>query len=328
MKAFVTGGTGFIGSHLVDALLRDPQTSEVRCLVRGDLKWLRERGIRHVKGHLGDVAALSQGLDGADVLIHAAATLKARSDGEFDRNNVAATETLVRMARRAGVKRVVVISSQAASGPSSGVPKREADPMEPVSMYGRSKMRMERKLEELASDRDVEGMQITVVRPPAVYGPREEQIFSYFKMAKYRLSPIIGSGDHPRVSMVHVDDLVSGLMLAARFGDGGLDTFFLSGPQMVTWNEIRQATDQAFGRRSVPIRIPPGVVTRLAGWIEDAAGLWGGYPLFNRDKASELVREWTCDHEKAVRILGYSPTIGLQQGIRDTIEWYRRHYWL
>lgn len=323
MKAFVTGGTGFIGSHLVDALLEDPEVAQVRCLVRGRPKWLQNKPVEFVKGDLFDLPALTRGMEGTDVVFHNAATLQAPDAASFDQVNVQATESLIRIAARSGVRRLVVLSSLAAAGPSGAAPRTEADPMEPITAYGRSKMLMEQRIREIAPP----GLQVTILRPPAVYGPREEQIFSYFKLAKFRLSPMLGRPE-TGISMVHVADLVQGIRLAGNFGNGGVDTFFLSGPEVVSWPRIRRATDAAFGRRSLALWIGPGTVRRLATVVERSAGLFGAYPVFNREKASELVQQWTCDHEKAVRVLGYRPSIDLEPGIRSTIDWYRRHYWL
>lgn len=324
MKAFVTGGTGFIGSHLVDALLEDPETKEVRCLIRSQQRWLEGKPVTFYTGDLFSRQTLSEALEGVDVVIHNAAVLRGKTQRELDIVNVEATESLVRISHEKGVKKLIILSSQAAAGPSVTRPKREDDPMEPISMYGISKMKMENRIREIAPD----SLQVIFIRPPAVYGPREEQIYSYFKMAKFRISPIIGDGSSTRVSMVYVSDLVQGILKAIKFNSSGVESFFISGPELVTWNQIRKATDRALGSKSLPVKVPRSVVLRLGGLVEDVAGLMGAYPVFNRDKANELSQQWICDHEKAIRVLGYQPQFSLEEGISRTIEWYRSHYWL
>jgi len=324
MKAFVTGGTGFIGSHLVDALLEDQRTSEVRCLVRSQERWLEGKPVTLIHGDLFSRQILAEAMQGVDVVIHNAAVLRGKTQRDLDIVNVEATESMVRIAHEMGVKKMIILSSQAASGPSLARPKREDDPMEPISMYGISKMKMENRIREVAPD----SMQITFIRPPAVYGPREEQIYSYFKMAKFRISPIIGDGSSNRVSMVYVSDLVQGIVKAIDFRSNSVDSFFISGPELVTWNEIRQATDHALGSKSLAVKIPRSLVLRLGGLVEDISGLVGAYPVFNRDKANELSQQWICDHEKAIRVLEYQPQVSLEEGISRTIDWYRSHYWL
>lgn len=327
MKAFVTGGTGFIGSHLVDALLSQQGVQEVRCLARTSLKWLTGLTITPIKGDLEDESALRAGLEGADVVYHCAALVKASDEKTFHHANVEATERLLRLSAECGVRRVVILSSLAAMGPSEARPKRESDPMSPVSMYGRSKQRMEERVIETASSLPGD-LSVTIIRPPAVYGPREEQIFTYFKLARWGVSAMIDSGDGVRLSMVHVSDLVEGMLLAGAKTQPGVQAYFISGPEDVTWSQIRKATEKAFHRRSLALRIHPSTVLRIATVLETAARPFGLLPVLNREKAVELGGRWTCDHTKAMEHLGYAPKIGIEDGIRDTIRWYKDNDWL
>ena len=323
MKVFITGATGFIGSHLADALLEDPQ-NEVRCLVRSDLKWLREKDVVPVKGDLHDLPALKKGLEGADVVFHLAALVKAPKPDIFYRTNVEATENIIRMAQKAGVPKMVVLSSLAAAGPSFQHPVTEADPMLPVSMYGQSKKQMEEMIHRVAGPND----SITILRPPAVYGPREENILSFFKIANRGICPIVGSGATNRISMVHVADVVQGLLLAWDQTEAGVHTYFVSGPEVYTWNEIKDATAHALGKRLITLPLPPKVVSLVGAFTETAGSLIGSYPIMNRDKAREMTLQWTCSIQKIQRELGYKPVYGIGEGLTDTISWYRRHRWL
>ncbi|MGM0507105.1 MAG: NAD-dependent epimerase/dehydratase family protein, partial [Bacteroidota bacterium] len=168
MKAFVTGGTGFIGSHLVDALLKQYPDTPPRCLIRSGERWLKGKPIEPVPGDLFDEDAIRDGLKGCDTLFHLAAILKAPSQTALNRINVEATERLFKLALEAGVQRVVILSSLAASGPSQGRPRTEADTPEPTSMYGISKWAMEKRVHELAPPE----LPVTLIRPPVVYGQR------------------------------------------------------------------------------------------------------------------------------------------------------------
>src|SRR5699024_10106061 len=143
MKAFVTGGTGFIGSHLVDVLLDDNRYDEIRCLIRTNRKWLKDKEITPIKGDLDDLVALRKGIRETDVIFHIAGRVMAPTYRELEQANVAATENLLRVAQKEGMPKIVVLSSLAAAGPSKMRPKIEQDTMEPVSMYGRSKKQME-----------------------------------------------------------------------------------------------------------------------------------------------------------------------------------------
>jgi len=323
MKAFVTGGTGFIGSHLADRLIESPDYNEIRCLVRSTEKWLDGKPYTRIHGDLSSITALRKAVTGVNTIFHLAGVVSAPSEDEFIRANVDATENLLHVANQAGVRNIVILSSLAAAGPSNGSPKTETDPMNPVSMYGRSKKMMEQMIKDTAGKK----MSVKILRPPAVYGPREDQIFTLFKMMKYGITPIVGNGYEPKLSMVYVDDLVAGILKAADHQKEGIDTYFISG-QITCWQEIKEISDILFGKKSLPLKIPPGAVKKVAGFIETTATLFGSYPVVNRDKAREMILEWTCSSEKAEQELGYQPEMSLEQGLSRTLNWYKKHKWL
>jgi dihydroflavonol-4-reductase len=322
MKAFITGGTGFIGSHLADELVNRGQ--EVRCLVRKNEKWLQGLNYEKIKGDLHDLVALKDGMQGVDVVYHLAAVVMAKKKSDFTYANVEATENVVRLARKAGVPKVVILSSLAATGPSFNRPVNESDPMMPVSMYGESKKEMELMVQKLAA----ETMSVTILRPPAVYGPREEQIYTFFKSAAKGLCTIIGDGKSTRISLVHVNDVVQGLTLAGAHQNKGLNTYFISSEETYTWHQIRDLTAEALGRKLYTVHISPDMVKKIAGAVETTASFFGHYPVINREKANELVLEWTCSVEKAGKELGYRQQVSLREGIHNTISWYRKHNWI
>ena len=324
MKAFVTGGTGFIGSHLADALLDHSDYSEVRCLIRNDRKWLKDKDITPVRGDLDDLPMLREAMRDADVTFHIAGRVMAPTYRELEHANVDATENVLRVAQKAGVPRVIILSSLAAVGPSNGRPATEEDPLKPVSNYGRSKKQMEMRIREIADDKTA----ITILRPPAVYGPREDQIYSFFKMADNRICPIIGNGEKPKISMVYVSDVVQGILKAAKKTAPGIRTYFLTDNTPHTWNEIRNITTRVLDKKNIPIYVKPGFVQKIAGTIEKAASFFGIYPVLNREKAKEMILEWTCSSKKASNELGYTPRYTLEEGISRTIHWYQRHHWL
>jgi dihydroflavonol-4-reductase len=323
MKAFVTGGTGFIGSHLVDRLLRN-QNDEIRCMVRSSEKWLKDKDIVRVKGNLHDLTALREGMGGVDIVYHIAGVVKAPSQKIFDQANVAATENILRLAMKLKIPKLVVLSSLAASGPSFSRPVTEEDPLMPVTMYGESKKRMEEMIASVADD----SISVTVIRPPAVYGPREEQIFSVFQLASWRLFPIIDSGSDTRVSLIHVHDLVDGILLTSEEKKPGVETYFISSEELYTWEQIRQATAEVFGKKLHAIKVSPRLVEVVGNIVETGASLIGRYPVINRDKSRELGMQWTCSVDKAKSRLGFRQKTDLGKGLAETIQWYKKHHWL
>lgn len=324
MKAFVTGGTGFIGSHLVDRLLKSQQYSEIRCLVRSSPKWLINKPVTLVKGDLFDFNIIRENLTDVDIVFHIAALVKAPNWQTFEAANIDTTETLVRLAQKAGVKKVVVLSSLAAVGPSNGYELTEESNLNPVSMYGKSKKIMEERLHRIVHDTT----SIIIIRPPAVYGPREENIYSFFKSASKRICPIIGNGKTPLVSLIHVSDLISGIILASNYEHSGIETFFISSENAYSWNEIMHWTSVALGKKLIPIYIKPNMVKKVGAFVESVGSIFGQYPILNREKSVELSLEWTCSTQKAIQLLGYRQQVSLKDGIADTLLWYKQHHWL
>ncbi|MEM1269637.1 MAG: NAD-dependent epimerase/dehydratase family protein [Bacteroidota bacterium] len=322
---FVTGGTGFIGSHLVEALLA--RGMEVRCLVRSELKWLEGLPVRVIQGDLDDDEALRCGVAGAEYVFHVAGVTRARDWATFERANVTATLRLLDLVAEHApdIKRVLITSSLAAVGPcTTGLEATEADPMQPVSPYGRSKAEMETRIAEHGR-----GVPVTIVRPPSVYGPREADIFTFFQSVNRGLCPVVGDADRPELSLVHVRDLVRGMIEAAESDAAVGETYFVSSERPYAWSEVKRVTCAALGRSALTLPVPValvGVVGLLSEW---AGKLTGTYPPLNRDKAREI--RYTCkagSPAKAMRDFGYRQQVSLEEGIAETIAWYRQAGWM
>lgn len=321
-KAFVTGGTGFVGSHLVEALVE--RGASVTALIRSSPKWLEGLPVNYVTGDLFDDPALRKGMRGADVVYHIAGLTRAPTQEELDRVNVVGTEHVLCAAEEEGVPRIVITSSQAAAGPSREEPLTETAPLRPVSMYGASKARMEEIVRGKYSE-----LSATIVRPPAVYGPREADIYTVIRTAhKWRLFPIVGDADEPRVDLVYVYDLVDGLMRGAMDPKAAGQTYFMGGPRAYSWCEVHEAMTSALGHGALKIPVPPGVVGPAGALFETVGGWFGAYPPFNREMAIEAVEPWVSSSEKAGKELGYEPKTDLEKGMEQTIAWYRQAGWL
>lgn len=306
----------------------------VRALMRSDPKWLAGYDVETVRGDLGDADALRVGVDGADAVVHVAGLTRARDQATLDRANVDGTLRLLDAVREQGggeggaPPRVLVTSSLEAMGPNAvrpdgkPVPATEADPPRPISMYGRSKARMEAAISERYGD-----LGVTVVRPPAVYGPREADLFEMVKGASRGLFPIVGRGDVPRLSLVHVHDLARGMVDLLETPGAAGETYFVSGAAH-TWDEVRAAVEGALGRRTLRLPVPPTLLAGVGALAEAVGGAVGTLPPLTRDKAAAARYAWTCSWEKAAADAGYAPRVDLDTGMAEAVAWYRGAGWL
>ena len=326
MKALVTGASGFVGSHLVDRLLREG--IEPVCLVRATsrLRWLEPLGVERRVADLESPDGLVRAMDGVDYVFHAAGLLRARTAEAYDAVNVEGTRRLLDAVERAdvGLRRFVYVSSLAAVGPCpSAEPLDESAEPRPINHYGASKLAAEQMV--LGAR---ERLPVTVVRPPAVYGSRDETLLSLFVIAqRYGLAPIIGSPGK-ELTMVHVADLADCLWRAATTDAAEGEVYFV-GSGDHTWAEVVDALESAIGRRLRRWRIPRWLAI-LVGEVGELRWTLTGRPqVISRRKVRDLLQtRWTCSWATAGRDLGYRPRVALADGLRETAQWYADHGWL
>ena len=323
--AVVTGGTGFVGSHVVDELLR--RGARVRCIVRrsSPRRWLEGKGVEFVVAPLDDAAGLAAAVAGATWIVHAAGLTSARHPREFYEANVQGTERMLRAALTVGpgLRRFLAVSSQAAGGPSrDGSPVTEAQATRPVSPYGDSKLRGEELVLQMR-DR----LPVCCIRPPGVYGPRDEAFLKVFKTVKWRMRPVLRAGG--RFSLVHAEDLARAVGLALEHDRAVGEVFYVSEPDVTDYDAFGRAVVRAMGNPAMRFE-PPGWLLWGGALVGEAMAAVTGRPAFlSREKLREITAgDWICSSAKARERLGWAPTIALDAGIAQTAAWYRAEGWL
>lgn len=326
MKALVTGGTGFIGSHLVEALLR--RGDEVRCLVRNKdhLKWLKHLSVELVQGDCSVKASLSEAVTGVDQVFHLAGLTRALNEQAYMEVNADGTENLIHacLEKNPYLKKFIYLSSQAAAGPcQNGGRKRESDHCQPVSPYGRSKRRGEEFcLEHLRN------LPIAILRPSVVYGPRDRDVYFFFKVLKKGMKPYF-SKEVQRISLCYVEDLIQALLLASESNQSEGEIFFISDGQDYRLDQIGDLFEEAMGIQARRIHIPGWFISGVASFLELTSRVTRTPPLINKGKVEEMIQKnWVCDTTKAERLLGFKPRFPLAEGIKITYEWYLKENWL
>ncbi len=324
--ALVTGASGFVGSHLVDLLL--DKGWNVRVLVRktSSLKWLEGKNIEIHDCGFFDYEELKKAVSGVDYVFHVAGVVRAKTPKQFYRGNVETTKNLINaiLETNTDIKRLLVVSSFAANGPAKDeTGAKENDEPHPISQYGKSKLEEEKLVKQY-----FDKIPITIVRPPAVYGERETDIYIFFKTFKSGLMTMVGF-DKKLVSLVHAEDLVNGIFLAATNEKSIGETYYVGSEKFYTWDEIGDATAKAFGKDAFRIRIPH-IIVYIIGAIAQFFSLFSKRPAtFNFEKAREFVQKYQiCDTTKAVKELGYHQNVSLESGIKRTVEWYKEMKWL
>jgi 2-alkyl-3-oxoalkanoate reductase len=322
MKALVTGATGFVGSHLVEALRAAGH--EVTALVRSPAKAaaLGPLGVRVTAGDLDDPASLGRAVEGQEVVFHVAGLIAARSEAEFMRCNREGTASLVAAAARAKASRFVYVSSMAAGGPAApGQPLRGTEPPRPVTAYGRSKLAGEAAVTAGA-------LPWVIVRPPTVYGPRDREVLKVFRMARLGVAPVFGDGSQ-ELSAVHGADLAGALVAAGTAAATLGRVYYACHPEIVTSAEFVRGVGRAMGRRLRLVPIPPSVGRTVLGLTELGARLAGRTTILTRDKAHEFFQTaWTGDPGPLTRDSGWRAAHDLASGLADTCRWYRSAGWL
>lgn len=327
MLAVVTGSSGFIGSHLVDALLARGAT--VRAVLRaGAATAVRDPRIEYHTLDLLDARSVRESpvWDGASHVFHVGGITQARTADEFHRANVRpAGHILAALSDRAAPPRFVLVSSQAAAGPAAGggAPVRESHEPQPIEAYGRSKLDAERE-----TLRHAARLPVVVVRPPAVYGPRDRGFLAAFREASGRVA-FHAAQRTQEISLLHVRDVVDGLLRAGDDPAAPGKTYFLSSDAPVSWRDLYAAVARAAQAAPLELQLPHALLRAMAYGGDIISAASGRTFLLNRHKvALARPRWWICDASRAREELGWRAQVDLHDGVPDTYHWYVREGWL
>lgn len=329
MRILLTGSSGLIGSHIRDLLLNDQH--EVSIMVRSSANAVNQPHHPALKIFLVDYflpETLYPAVVNQNVIIHCAGVTKVKKRSDFFRYNTELTENLINASKTVNpeLKLFIYFSSLSAVGPTQlNQPLSETQPAKPISWYGKSKLQAEEILRQ-------SGLYFTIVRPSVVYGPKDKDVFIYFKLLNHHLAPVIGNGKQ-QVSVIHVDDVASAVMrILDRLTVCRNKTYFLSDGKIYDWlvfRETLQKLIQSDNRMVRRLSIPLFLVYPIAWGIEMWNGWWGRISSINRDKVTEMRQAaWICSIKQAEIDIAFEPSFNLEKGLKNTWLWYQNHHWI
>lgn len=326
MRIFVTGATGFVGSHFVElALARGHQVvgtySSDHPDKRAILQYLRSRGAQLVQADIGQPAQLQAVLQDCECVCHFAAAFResGADDGFFERLNVAGTRNVLTAAAAAGVRRFVFCGTAGIHGQRVAATITEQSPVNPFNAYENSKVAAEAEVRRMCA---AAGMEWVIVRPTAVYGPRDERLLKLFKSAAKGRFPLFGPGAGRR-HMIYVKDLAELFLLACTAPQAAAQEFIAAGPRATSLRELLRILGQAVGRKSTGPSLPLAPMTMLAAVIEDICLKLGVNPPLYRRRMDFYVNDAAFDSSKAAAVLGWRPVVDLPEGLAATYTAYK-----
>jgi len=335
MRVLLTGANGFVGSHVLDLLREGPDVlgepvGPISILLRrtSDTRFIAGH-LPHVTVHCGSLSApdaLARAVEGAECVIHCAGKTKALHVEEFYQVNQEGTRNLVRAvnANEAPVRHLVHVSTCAVCGPASANrPASEDESARPVSEYGRSKLLGEREVTERCE------VAYTVLRPSAVYGPRDVDFLSAFRGVRARLMPVFGRGGGMDVSLVYARDVARAVLSCLDRPEAFGKTYNVAMPEPCTSLDLLTEIARQMRVRAVAVRVPIAALYPVCLVSEALSRITGKASILSRQKYQELKQPgWVCATARIREELGFVATTSLQKGVALTLDWYRRHGWL
>ncbi|RMF65663.1 MAG: NAD-dependent epimerase/dehydratase family protein [Calditrichaeota bacterium] len=324
--AFVTGASGFTGSHLCRKLIE--QGYAVRALVRNTSKieHLRDLQVELVSGDLASLALSNGALENVDVVFHVAAAYRQEgiSKEQFWRVNVDGTAALLQAAQRSGVRRFVHCSTVGVQGEIAQPPAPETAPYNPGDHYQESKMEGEKLALRFFQDHDMEGV---VVRPVGIYGPGDTRFLKLFKFINNGKFRMIGNGN-VLYHLTYVEDLVQGIILAGQKKEAVGNIYTIGGEEYMTLKELVELIADVLGKPVPRKRVPLKPVYFAAAACEMICRPLGLEPPLYRRRLDFFTKDRAFDISKAKKELGYAPRVPLKEGLARTAKWYKEQGWI
>jgi len=325
-KVCITGATGFVGSHLAEAVLEKGVSLKIFTRKKNKLiENFEEQGAEIVVGTFEDDEKLAKAVDGCDTVIHAAGATKGLNESDYIKTNSEYTENILK--RVDGKKtKFIYISTQAAAGPSTAeTPKKESDRPNPLTFYGKSKLLAEEKVKKWGSEND---NNYTILRPSSVFGPREKDIYNYFKLVNSGVLILLGSGKK-RISIVYVKDLVKAIIASAESTIKG-GVYFIANDESCDWIELGTKIKIALNKnRVLTVKLPEFFAYPVA-MISDVIASFTKKPaLLNNQKVIEMKQTaWLCSNDEFKKDFGWKSDYDLSDALKETASWYKNEGWL
>ena len=330
-RVLVTGASGFVGSHLVEAASK--LGWEVHAIVRpsSSTKAIESFVTKFVHANMGNIDELKSLFEQTsyDYVIHAAAMTKAKNEADMLKVNVGYTENLITAAfapSSNSIDRFIYVSSLAAIGPIPYVCEQgihEDSPYNPLTVYGRSKRTSELSIREKFSDKP-----ISVFRPTAVYGPREKDLFILFDTLNKGFDPYIGTNPQ-KLSFIYVKDLVDALLKGCIVSQDALQFYNIADGQVYSKYAMANIFKDVFNKRALRLHLPYSIVSAFANISQFFYRFSNNTPVLYPERLLELTAEnWNCDISKAKEKLDFSPKYDLNRGLKETLLWYKSNNWL
>jgi nucleoside-diphosphate-sugar epimerase len=328
MNVLVTGASGFLGGHVVEQLSKGGHDVRVLARKTSNTKFLRTLDrVEIVQGSIEQADRVAEAVEGIDAVVHSAGIVKARTPDDFVKVNVGGTSNLIQAARKRGkgkLKRFVHVSSLEACGPSSDGKPVPEEQENPVTAYGRSKLAAEKIVLSAKDD-----LPVTILRPGAIYGPRDHEILEAFKSIQRGLLPLVAGGESLGMYIYAPDCAAACIRAIDAHTPSGSIYFVDDGSGGISQKQMLADAERALGRKAlVRMNLPMGFLMGVARGVEVFGRIANKPVMLTREKAQMLMQHWVCSSDRTRADLGWEPKVPWSEGVKLAVAWYRDNGWL